>query len=92
MTLAVTLLLSAIPWEFCMGGTAYGLPFPLVFPSHEDIDWYLIPIGEIEKIHTTLVSPLSLVGNLLAALALVKTGSALFRYIKSLRKQLVKPD
>jgi len=60
----------SVSWNFCMGGDAYGMPFPVVFPSH--FESAVIMFFELQpnmKNHGLVFSPLSILGNLLASIS-----------------------
>lgn len=61
-------MLSAIPWNYCMGGIAYGLPFPVYFPSHGESEWFLMELEPELRNHGRYISPFSILGNCLVSL------------------------
>ena len=53
-----------------MGGDAYGIPFPVVFPSHFDSEMFMFfELQPTMKSHGLIFSPLSILGNLVAAIS-----------------------
>lgn len=72
---ALCMMISIIPWGFCMGGSAYGLPFPVVLPSHiGDSTVIFIVLSPVAKVHGVLLSPLSIICNYLLSLFLCILG------------------
>ena len=63
---AVFIILLFVPYEFCMGGDGYGLPFAILSPAHGETEWYFYHLEPEVKIHGQQLNFLSIIFNLIA--------------------------
>lgn len=69
VALILTVLFSVIPWEYCVAGFAFGLPFPVVFPSHGESGVHIFEFGSPPD--QIIFSPLALFGNMAVSMVLL---------------------
>jgi hypothetical protein len=87
VALFMTFLVSPIPWMYCMGGNAYGMPFPIVFPSHGDEPLPTIALEPDTKVHGAVLSPFSFLGNYIAMFVF---GGVFFGFKAMVSKMVIK--
>jgi len=87
----LTLLCALIPWKYCSGGNAFGLPIAIVRPSHGPL-WGAIQFESTSKTHGTELSIFAFFGDVLLWSLFVAVIYYLYRsHLSSAKKEGVTP-